>query len=119
LSLLCATLTWLDDDKQRARMGQLDAIKGGNGWCNHGRKLIQISSNTPAGPDWVIDQTRERLRRELEADEREYEVRLEEARKREAAMKKMAAARVIKRKVRRMLHLFSPYSAICIEKAGG
>lgn len=51
------------------------------------------------GPDWVMEQTKERLRRELEADEREYEERLRKARKREAAAKKAALARVRKKPV--------------------
>lgn len=55
--------------------------------------------------DWVIEQTRERARRELEADEREYEDRLAEARKREILMKKMAKARVIKKTVGQLLSL--------------
>jgi hypothetical protein len=49
--------------------------------------------------NWVIEQTRERMRREMEADEREYEERLAQARKREALMKKMAKARVVKKTV--------------------
>lgn len=34
LSLLCASLTWLADDKQRSRKGQLDAVAGNSkdGW---------------------------------------------------------------------------------------
>ncbi|KAI0057841.1 DNA repair helicase [Artomyces pyxidatus] len=79
LSLLSASLTWLDDDRDRARKGQLDALAGGD------------------GPDWVIAQTQDRLRRELDADEQEYEERLAKARKREEALKKMSAARVRKR----------------------
>jgi chromosome transmission fidelity protein 1 len=39
------------------------------------------------------------VRRELEADEQEYEERLAKARKREAAMKTMAKARVVKKTV--------------------
>lgn len=31
LSLLSATFTWLDDDKNRARQGQLDALAGSDG----------------------------------------------------------------------------------------
>lgn len=58
------------------------------------------------GPDWVMEQTKERLRRELEADEREYEEQLKKARKREAAAKKAALARVRKKPV--SLLLFVP-----------
>lgn len=47
-------------------------------------------------------QTMERHKRELEADEAEYEERLAAARKKEATMKKMAKARVHKKPVRQM-----------------
>ncbi|GLB38502.1 putative DEXDc2 [Lyophyllum shimeji] len=81
LSLLCASLTWLRDQKDRAKKGKLQAV-----------------ANDEAGAkDWVIEQTMERVRRELEADEREYEARLAEARKREDLLKKMARARVVKK----------------------
>lgn len=50
-------------------------------------------------PDWVVDQTRQRLIRELEAEEQETRDRLIKARKREEAMRKMSKARVKKRQV--------------------
>ncbi|KAF5382526.1 hypothetical protein D9615_002808 [Tricholomella constricta] len=81
LSLLCASLTWLRDEKDRAKKGKLHAVAG----------------DGADAKDWVIEQTRERVRRELEADEREYEARLAEARKREDLMKKMAKGRVTKK----------------------
>lgn len=49
--------------------------------------------------DWVIAQTIERMRRDLEADERAYEERLAEARQREEVMRRMAKARVVKKAV--------------------
>ncbi|KIM88996.1 hypothetical protein PILCRDRAFT_812883 [Piloderma croceum F 1598] len=79
LSLLCASLTWLADEKDRARKGKMVAYASDN------------------GPDWVIAQTMERHRRELEAGEAEYEERLASARKKEASLKKMAKARVTKK----------------------
>ncbi|KAH9049835.1 DNA repair helicase [Lactarius hengduanensis] len=79
LSLLSATLSWLDDDKYRARKGQLDALTGGD------------------GPEWVVSQTRDRLRRELEVDEQEYEERLAAARKREDAQRRKLFARNVKK----------------------
>ncbi|KAN0123485.1 Helicase C-terminal domain containing protein [Russula decolorans] len=79
LSLLSATLTWLDDDKHRARKGELDALTSDD------------------APEWVISQTRDRLRRELEADEREYEERLATARKREEIQRRKFFARNVKR----------------------
>ncbi|KAJ7714216.1 helicase C-terminal domain-containing protein [Mycena metata] len=81
LSLLCASLTWLTDEKNRAKKGILDAL----------------GTETDAGRDWVLAQTRERRARELEAEEREYEERLREARKKEEAMKRMARSRVHKK----------------------
>ncbi|KAJ7729680.1 helicase C-terminal domain-containing protein [Mycena maculata] len=81
LSLLCASLTWLTDEKNRAKKGILDAL----------------GTETEAGRDWVLAQTRERRSRELEDQEREYEERLAKARKKEEAMKKMARSRVHKK----------------------
>jgi chromosome transmission fidelity protein 1 len=49
--------------------------------------------------DWVIEQTLERVRREMEADEREYEERLAKARKREELMRRAAKGRAVKRQV--------------------
>ncbi|KAI0304347.1 DNA repair helicase [Multifurca ochricompacta] len=79
LSLLSAALTWLDDDKYRARKGHLDSLKSDD------------------APEWVISQTRDRLRRELEADEQEYEEHLAAARKREETQRRKLFARNIKR----------------------
>ncbi|KAJ7264002.1 DNA repair helicase [Mycena haematopus] len=81
LSLLCASLTWLADEKNRAKKGILDAL----------------GTETDAGRDWVLAQTRERRARELEAEEQEYERRLAEARKKEEAMRRMARSRVHKK----------------------
>ncbi|KAF7299172.1 Chl1 helicase [Mycena indigotica] len=81
LSLLCASLTWLTDERNRAKKGILDAL----------------GTETEAGRDWVLAQTRTRRARELEDEERDYETRLQEARKREQAMKKRAHGRVTKR----------------------
>lgn len=67
-SLLCASLTWLHDEKNRARKGKLDNV-------------------ATEDSDWVSMQTRDRLRRELEAEESEYEQRLAEARRKEAQLK--------------------------------
>ncbi|KAG5716392.1 ATP-dependent RNA helicase CHL1, partial [Termitomyces sp. T112] len=81
LSLLCASLTWLRDEKNRAKKGKLRAI----------------TCDDADARDWVIEQTRERVRREMEADEQEYEARLAEAKKREDLLKKMCRARVVKK----------------------
>lgn len=51
------------------------------------------------GKDWVIQQTLERARRELEADEREYEEQLATARKRENVLRKKAKAKATKKPV--------------------
>ncbi|KAI0937761.1 hypothetical protein AcW1_003835 [Taiwanofungus camphoratus] len=80
LSLLCASLTWLKGEQDRAKKGTLNALADGT-----------------SGPDWVLAQTLDRRRRELEADEREHSERLAKARKKEAAMRKLANSRVRKR----------------------
>ncbi|EIN12348.1 DNA repair helicase [Punctularia strigosozonata HHB-11173 SS5] len=69
LVLLCATLSWLLDDRDRARQGQLESLK----ICNS------------QDPDWIVEQTIERRRKELEADDEAYEARLAELRQNEAA----------------------------------
>ncbi|KAF8908999.1 helicase C-terminal domain-containing protein [Gymnopilus junonius] len=78
LSLLCAALTWLSDEKERSRKGKMKEAAGGH----------ELGSK-----DWVIEQTVERMRREMEADEREYEKRLAQARKREELMRRAAKGR--------------------------
>ncbi|KAF5362893.1 hypothetical protein D9758_007152 [Tetrapyrgos nigripes] len=75
LSLLCASLTWLNDEKNRARKGRLDRMAGN-----------EVSNE----PQWVIDQTRERHKRELEAEEEERRERLQKARRRERELRKRA-----------------------------
>ncbi|KIP08638.1 hypothetical protein PHLGIDRAFT_103970 [Phlebiopsis gigantea 11061_1 CR5-6] len=79
LSLLCATLTWLRDEQERARKGQISA------------------GDEQAAMDWVLAQTIDRKRRQLEADEMEYAERLARARKKELIMRKAAKARVRKK----------------------
>lgn len=81
LSLLCAALTWLSGEKERARRGKLKAA----------------ADDGTGAKDWVIEQTMERMRRDLEDDERDYEERLAEARRKEEAMRRMAKARVVKK----------------------
>jgi chromosome transmission fidelity protein 1 len=60
-----------------------------------------------SAPEWVISQTRDRLRRELEADELEYEERLAAARKREEAQRRKFFARSVKRQVCSFLASFT------------
>ncbi|KZW01490.1 DNA repair helicase, partial [Exidia glandulosa HHB12029] len=84
LSLVCSALQWLEDDRERAKRGQLDALKSS----------VQ-DDNEPA---WVIEQTVERMRRELEVQEQELEERLEKARQKELAKRAMERARVTKRR---------------------
>ncbi|PFH53881.1 hypothetical protein AMATHDRAFT_186475 [Amanita thiersii Skay4041] len=83
LSLLCASMSWLADEKDRAKKGKLKAMLGED-----------TNSTTK---DWVVEQSLERIRRDLESKEEEYEERLLEARKREVRLKKMAQARSVKR----------------------
>jgi len=63
-----------------------------------------------AAKDWVTEQTIARIRREMEADEREYEERLAQARKREELMRRASKGRVIKKLVCEGLHIV-PHSA--------
>ena len=57
-------------------------------------------SDAPAlAKDWVIEQTLQRVRRDLEASEQEYEERLVKARRREEALRRAAKGRVTKRLV--------------------
>ncbi|KAI0703917.1 DNA repair helicase [Earliella scabrosa] len=81
LSLLCASLTWLKDEQDRARKGKLN-----------------VSEQTDA-LDWVLAQTIERKKRELEAEDLEYAERLAAARKREAQLRKLARGHVRKKPV--------------------
>ncbi|KAF8895275.1 helicase C-terminal domain-containing protein [Infundibulicybe gibba] len=81
LSLLCAGMTWLRDEKARARVGRLGVL----------------TTMDDGAKDWVVEQTRERLKREMEAEEQEREARLEEARRREERARKMSSARVWKK----------------------
>lgn len=59
--------------------------------------MLSDASYVVSVKDWVIEQTLERARRDLEADEREYEERLVQARKREEAIRRAAKAKVTKR----------------------
>jgi chromosome transmission fidelity protein 1 len=59
---------------------------------------LWLISSTHLAKDWVVEQSLERVRRELEADEQEYEERLAQARKREEIMRRAAKGRVVKRK---------------------
>ncbi|KZT72447.1 DNA repair helicase [Daedalea quercina L-15889] len=97
LSLLCGSLTWLKDEQDRARKGQLDAL-----------------STTTDGPDWVLQQTLERRRRELEAEDRDHAERLAKARKKEVEMRKMARAHVRKKQVS-VRHLTSLYFPVAVQ----
>ncbi|KAF9534507.1 helicase C-terminal domain-containing protein [Crepidotus variabilis] len=80
LSLLCASLTWLSDERERGKKGKME-VAGGD----------------VEAKDWVIEQTLARMRREMEADEREYEEKLAKARRREEMLRRAAKARVVKR----------------------
>ncbi|TDL22084.1 DNA repair helicase [Rickenella mellea] len=83
LSLLCASLSWLFDDKARSMKGRLAALE-------------QSLANNDNEPEWVLHQTIDRFRRELLENESEFEQRLTKAKRKEAA-RKMAQARVTKK----------------------
>lgn len=106
LSLLCSALTWLSDERERAKKGKLKEVVGDDGI--KGRSVVALFSPFTmlirhvcvcVAKDWVIEQTIDRMRREMEADEQEYEQRLMKARKREEAMRRVARGRVTKRMV--------------------
>ena len=59
--------------------------------------LLIDASSVVQVKDWVIEQTLERARRDLEADELEYEERLAQARKREEVIRRAAKAKVTKK----------------------
>ncbi|KAI0333315.1 DNA repair helicase [Cubamyces sp. BRFM 1775] len=80
LSLLCASLTWLKDEQERAKNGRLS-----------------LNTDGTSAPDWVVAQTIERRRRELEAEELEYASRLADARKREAQLRKLTRGHIRKK----------------------
>ncbi|CDO72617.1 hypothetical protein BN946_scf184985.g36 [Trametes cinnabarina] len=80
LSLLCASLTWLRDEQVRARKGKLS-----------------VREDDADAPDWVVAQTMERRKRELEAEDLEYAERLAAARKREAQLRRVMRGHVRKR----------------------
>ncbi|KAF9026117.1 DNA repair helicase [Hymenopellis radicata] len=80
LSLLCASLTWLADERSRARKGKLAALAG-------------AEDET----DWVAVQTRKRIQREYETKEHDYNERLAKARQKEMELKKQMKARVVKK----------------------
>ncbi|KAI5995214.1 DNA repair helicase [Pisolithus albus] len=82
LSLLCASLSWLADEQQRARRG----------------KISQHAGSGSTEPTWVAAQAMQMRRRELEAQERDYEERLMRARNAEAKLRALARARVTKRR---------------------
>ncbi|EIW81280.1 DNA repair helicase [Coniophora puteana RWD-64-598 SS2] len=80
LSLLCSSLTWLNDEKNRARKG-----------------LLEASTSTSTMPSWVSAHSIQVMQQQLEEREREYEERLGKARKNEARLRKLARARVHKK----------------------
>ncbi|KZS97147.1 DNA repair helicase [Sistotremastrum niveocremeum HHB9708] len=83
LSLLVGALSWLSDENERAKKG----------------KLIEIEGSIAKGkdPDWVLEQTLQRMKRELEDAEREFQERLEKAKKREEQIRRMETTRAAKR----------------------
>ncbi|KAI5117244.1 hypothetical protein M0805_001562 [Coniferiporia weirii] len=83
LSLLCSSLTWLCDDNARSRKGKLTTLRE--------------SLGSGDDPDWVLMQSFDRLKNELEEAEREYEKRLAYLRRKEKSSSKQGSARVTKR----------------------
>ncbi|KAG8957316.1 ATP-dependent DNA helicase chl1 [Tulasnella sp. 419] len=84
LSLLCGSMSWLKDEQDKARKGQLDALKNS----------LKGESDEP---EWVLQQSLELRRKELGAIEEELAERLERARKREESARRMENGRVRKK----------------------
>ncbi|KAF8133448.1 DNA repair helicase [Boletus edulis] len=80
LSLLCSGLSWLTDERERARKGEIS------------QHAVQST-----GPAWVSAQAAQIRQRELEAQDREYEEGLAKARKAEARLRALTNARFTKR----------------------
>ncbi|TFK48655.1 DNA repair helicase [Heliocybe sulcata] len=76
LTLLCASLTWLSDDRLRSTR----------------------AAETRDASDWVAAQAQQIKKRELADREQEYQARLAEMRKHEAALRKASSGRVRKRR---------------------
>jgi len=98
-SLLSATISWLLDDHERAKKGHLAHVATSD--CKYPLEfhIRKDSQPWPVARDWVAAQALSRRRRELEAEEGEYQERLLRARKREEAMKRIAGGRAVKRQV--------------------
>lgn len=103
LSLLCSSLTWLTDERERARKGQFSqqATQSSSKVYSMLRCLGGCISSVAliTAPAWVSSQSAQIRQRELEAQDREYEERLAKARKVEARLRALGNARVTKRQV--------------------
>ncbi|KAG9003121.1 ATP-dependent DNA helicase chl1 [Tulasnella sp. 427] len=84
LSLLCGAITWLKDEQTRSKKGQLAALE----------ESLRGDGNEPA---WVLKQSLELHRRELEAAEEALQERLEAARRKEEALRRKEKGHVRKK----------------------
>ncbi|KAG8944165.1 ATP-dependent DNA helicase chl1 [Tulasnella sp. 424] len=89
LSLLCGAMTWLKDEQARSKKGQLAALE----------ESLKGDGNEPA---WVLKQSLELHRRELEAAEEALQERLEAARRKEEALRRKEKGHV--RKKQKLTH---------------
>ncbi|KAG9022463.1 ATP-dependent DNA helicase chl1, partial [Tulasnella sp. UAMH 9824] len=89
LSLLCGAMTWLKDEQGRSKKGQLAALE----------ESLKGDGNEPA---WVLKQSLELHRRELEAAEEALQERLEAARRKEEALRRKEKGHV--RKKQKLTH---------------
>ncbi|KAF9517219.1 hypothetical protein BS47DRAFT_546430 [Hydnum rufescens UP504] len=85
LSLLTSALTWLKDEQNRSKKGQLNSL----------RHALETSSASE--PRWVIEQSIARHKRALDQEEEEFAGRLAKARKREEIVRRKENGRVIKK----------------------
>ncbi|KAF8507368.1 helicase C-terminal domain-containing protein [Hysterangium stoloniferum] len=84
LSLLCSTLTWLDDDAGRVRRGKLQVLKS--------------SLKDDNDPEWVHEQALASHIRILEGEEAELQDRLARARHNEEVLRRKSKANVVRKK---------------------
>jgi len=80
--------------------------------------ISAISLTPDQAKDWVIEQTKQRISRQFDAEELAYQQRLSSARKREELMRRAARARVLKKPVESFLLLEKKHSYLSYNRNG-
>ncbi|KAF8333493.1 DNA repair helicase [Cantharellus anzutake] len=86
LSLLTSSLTWLRENKTRSKHARLADLR---------QKITAESDESE--PQWVIEQSLSRQQKALEAEENDFERRLDEARRKEEIIRRKQKGKVVKR----------------------